>query len=345
MHLVLVLPEQTAAVQGATSATLPRALARLSVYATPVEDTNGLMHALLQALGEPTLAPAPLLAAGSGVPLRDAATHWLAATPVLLGIQGDDVRVAARVHALPASYAAAAIARFNAMFGDDGVHFGAVRPDAWFASMSVRATMTTTPIDSAIGQSLYAHRPTGPAARRWERFGNEIQMLLFALNDQDGTGQPAPGADGEPRPNGVWFWGGGAWPGDVATHLGHVRALAAHDDTSDAADLARGVMLWSQRAPEALPAALEVALGQSASAQPTAAPHPITLIVLPAHAEDVLATHWLAPALAALEQRRIGQLTVLAGHAPTLRWSATPPSLITRLRARCIPRAATTART
>lgn len=328
MNLILVLP----AIADAASIALPRALERLAAYCAPTLDAGGLLHAVMAVLGAPDAAPAPLLALGAGMPLPAAGAWLVVASPVHLEIHGDDVRVAARVRGLSTGDAARAIALLNGHFAADGIRFVAARSDAWFAQLPQAPDAVAPPVDSVIGQSLYACRPQGRDARLWERYGNEIQMLLFALNDTTGaSGQPqglpqeATRNLGDPSPpNALWFWGGGTLV-DGSVWRG-VRAYAATADTRDGADLARGVMLASGRTAEALP--------DSLAALPPSPLDQKVLVVLPDTRAEVLAAHWLTPALTALETGGLSRLTVIAGAASAQIWSATPPSWLARLRAR-----------
>jgi hypothetical protein len=131
------------------------------------------------------------------------------------------------------------------------------------------------------------------------------------------------GADGAP-PDGVWFWGGGAFP-PVASAAPVVTWAAAHDH-SGAAHLARGLALAQGRVAGELPADY-AALAQHGSAVPT-------LVALPRSTEDALARDWLAPALRALEHHRLQHLIVVGGGAATRSWTAGAPSRWQRLRLR-----------
>jgi hypothetical protein len=324
MNLFIVLP----ATADATAIALLPALARLAAYAPPTVDEHGLLHAVLEVLGAADAPPAPLLALGAGMPMPAAGACVMAASPIHLAIHGDDVRVAGRATGLAADYAARAVTLLNGTFATDGIRFVAARSDAWFAQMQQAPDVTTAPVDAVIGQSLYACRPQGRDARLWERYGNEIQMLLFGLNDSTGlTGQvrdeTRSASDAAP-PNAVWFWGGGALSGGGAWR--EFRAFAAAADTHDAADLARGAMLASGRETEPLP--------ENLAALPPVAVDQRILVVLPDVGDATLAAQWLAPALTALETGGLSGLTVFAGATATRIWSARPPSWLARLRAR-----------
>ena len=93
------------------------------------------------------------------------------------------------------------VARLDAHFAADGIAFVAAHRDRWYARMREPAQMTTRPTDAAIGGSLYANRPRGPDARRFERFANEMQMLLHAAPEN-----AAREATGLAPCNGVWLW-------------------------------------------------------------------------------------------------------------------------------------------
>jgi hypothetical protein len=177
--------------------------------------------------------------------------------------------------------------------------------------------MTLVPTDIALGGSLYAHRPQGADARRFERYANEIQMLLHDAPENDARERA-----GLPPCNGLWLWGGPA-PARPAPAARTEAYTAAGAD----GDLARGVALASGGGAHTLGDRLTLA-------DPSAA---IVLVALPSITEHSFAQFdaaWLAPAVAALAGNTITRLTLIADGIGAHQWTAQAPTLYRRLRAR-----------
>jgi hypothetical protein len=293
-----------------------QALTRLASWATRESLGQASEVAALDALGMRGASIGALIARGAGI--DPGADHWLVADPVSLVAGIDDVVVAARVEDADAAFVARAVGLLNAHFADDGAALVAPRPERWLLRMHDAPHSTFTATDLAIGGSAYAHRPQGGDARRFERYANEVQMLLHDAPENDERAR-----NGLPPLNGLWWWDGppSAQPSSPMVRIDVYAATGADGD------LARGAALASGGAAHPLGARLEFA-GRRAA---------LVLVALPAMTPADFAQYeagWLAPAVDALAGHRLTRLTLIAGGAATHRWTAAPPTLVRRLRAR-----------
>ncbi|MEP7275013.1 MAG: hypothetical protein ABI812_01585 [Betaproteobacteria bacterium] len=320
MKLTLIVPGLNACSAAALAAT--PALKRLAVFAkAPAAVAGGLDAATIEALGLAADTPqAPLRALGAGLAAGD--DYVLAADPVALVAGGDDVVLDAQIADLAADEAAALLAALNAHFAQDGLGFAAPRPDAWFVCMTATPQLLTTPLHRAAGAPIFDHLPGGADGKTWQRWQNEIQMLLHT--------HPANGARearGVRAVTGLWFWGGGRLR-DIPTRAGPLVVAAA----GAAGDLARGYAKHVGRTDDRLPATIAPIL---ANAPATTA----AVVALPVVDGDAslaaLADGWIAPAVAALARGGIETLDLLVdGGGVTTRWRALRPSRFARLTAR-----------
>jgi len=319
MRLTLIVPGLVAR-SPATLADTP-ALAR---FARVADGGNvvlgGLAHAIVAAAGMPPATPAaPLLALGAG--LDPQGDYVLAADPVTLVAGRDDVVLAGRVDDLAPADAAALIAALDAHFATDRLAFAAPRAATWFARTSSSPRLATTPIDVALHRPIFPHLPAGPDGKTWQRWQNEIQMLLFEC-----PVNAAREARGAAPVTGLWFWGGGR-RAEVPATAGAVFLA----DPGAAGDLVRGLALHAGHDP-ALPATFDAALTRARGAG-------ALLLALPALADDagIAATgeRWIAPAVDALARGNVATLDLLAdGNGMTVRWVARRPPALARLAAR-----------
>lgn len=320
MNLTLIVPGLNACSATALAAT--PALKRLAVFAeAPTALDGGLDIATLAALGLAADTPvAPLRALGAGHAVGD--PYVLAADPVALVAGRDDVILGAKVDDLTADEAATLLATLNAHFAADGVTFVAPRADAWFACTAADPILVTTPLRAAVGRPIFDHLPRGADGKTWQRWQNEIQMLLHTH-----PVNAAREARGAAAITGLWFWGGGRLRDIDRSNDATLAACAG-----DAGDLLRGYARHLGRRDDGLPSSIAPILAH-ASGTPSA------VAALPPVAGDralaALATEWIAPAIAALARRDITMLDLVAdGNGVTTRWRALPPSRFARLTAR-----------
>lgn len=314
MELVVIAPRLLAlpAASLAGSATL----ARLAAWSTHACVGGALDDALLALPGMRRATAGAIHARAAGVDCGDGA--WFVADPVALVAGRDDVTVAARAEGLDAAFVARTLARLNAHFAQDGLRFVAPRVQRWLVHVAGDPDVEFVHTDVALGGSAYVHRPRGRDARRFERYANEIQMLLHDAPEN------ALREEAEAAPfSGLWLWG--------AAGAGADAALATRVDATGTpgaeGDLVRGLALASG-------GRVRGTDGGFAIEDPDAA---ALLVALPAFTPqnfDALDAAWLAPAVDALAAHAVTQLTLLADGERTHRWIARAPSVAARLRAR-----------
>ncbi len=355
MHLIVVVPRLFAAPSGLGAApSRSRALARLMGIAARRRAEGGLEQAMLEACGIGGLSCASLVARARDT--GDEAAAWLVADPVVLVAGIDDVRIAARVDDLAEGEAAGLQRTLNAHFAQDGLRFLGP-PWRWLAAIDAAPDARTTPTASALGASLWAHRPQGPDARRLERIGNEAQMLLH-----EHPVNLARIARGLAPVGGLWLWGTASLQGDPAqaSDAGPVELRTAEVDPGGAAsgelrdlvELARGVALHARAKGDrdaAVAAAARTASGSSGTV-PTPAAHPVrTLLIAGAEPPDAFEREVLGPAVDALWHARalagaseaVSRLTLVGsdGEGAAQRLDAQRPTLMQRVAGRWRSRA------
>ncbi|HEY5364915.1 MAG TPA: hypothetical protein VIL19_00455, partial [Casimicrobiaceae bacterium] len=229
MELVVIAPQLLSVAAAALNACA--SLARIAAWSRHAADAGASEEALLAALDLPRAAAGALLARAAGI---DAGSGgWLVADPVALVAGIDDVTVIARADMLDPAFVARALALLNAHFAADSLQFAAPRAARWLAHVADAPELTLKSTDAALGRSMYAQRPQGPDARRFERYANEIQMLLHEAPENDARERA-----GLAPFNGLWLWGAGA----AITPAARVDAYATADAEGD---LARGIALAS----------------------------------------------------------------------------------------------------
>ena len=325
--LVLLVPGMLAL--PAESIAVMRSLATLARYAgAPSFEARGIAAALFRALGVPDATPvAPLALLGAGS--EPAGDYVLCADPVHLVADRDTVVLVNTVDDLADDDAHALVRMLDRHFVGDDLRFEAVRPDAWFARRRHAPDIVTTPTDAARGRRLLASLPHGAEGGTWQRWQNEIEMLLHehAINS-------AREARGEATVSGVWFWGGGRLADTGAMPCTVVTAASGGPG-----DLARGIALHGHGAFATLQPG-EGLMPAMTRASAFAAAHrddpTIVLVVLPAVADSsMLETNWLAPAMDQLDRHRIEALHVIAdGNGNTATWTANAPAFWRRVAAR-----------
>lgn len=146
---------------------------------------------------------APLRAQADGLAVD--AGYWLCADPVELQVQPSQVMLQPEVGATTAE-AQAYCAALNAHFAADGLRFFAPHPLRWYVHVETPQEVEMTPMRVAAWQDVKSLQPQGKDAQRWQRLGNEMQMLLHQhpLNE-------ARMQSGKPIINSLWLWGGGEY--------------------------------------------------------------------------------------------------------------------------------------
>jgi len=322
MDLTLIVPGLAASVAQARAA--DDALARFARHAAPATiEGDSLVHATGTALGlaDPA-ASAPLRALGAG--LDPAGDYVMGADPVVLVAGRHDVRLESPLDDLDAADAAALIAALDAHFAGDGLAFAAPRPDTWFARLQRTPSLETTPLDAIVGRPILGALPRGADGGTWQRWQNETQMLLFTH-----PANAAREARGLRPVTGVWFWGGGRADAQRAIG-GETLALGS---TGAASDLLRGAARHAGQADGDAPATFAGVADRLRDPGLTRA-----IVGVPAleggDALPAFAAAWADPATQALERGMLRSLTLVGdGVGGVVRWTATRPSAMTRLRA------------
>jgi hypothetical protein len=248
------------------------------------------------------VAPLTLLADGG-----EPGTHyWLRADPVHLQLMRDRViLVDSNAFTLSRDEADQLADALNRHFQSDGMIFYPLLPERWYVRLAAPADMRTHALADAAGKHIDAFLPAGLDGMRWHTLINEIQMLLHnhPVNE-------AREARGDVPVNGVWLWGGGTLPSNVASPFSGVWADEA---------LARGLSRAAQSPCSALPASATEWLATAANG----AEHLIVLDSLrgPAQYGDVhgwregaerLERDWFAPLMGMLKQGRLARVSIAA---------------------------------
>lgn len=195
---------------------------------------------------------------------------------------------------------------FNQLYVADAMQLEAPTAVRWYLRLAETPALHNTPVSQVLGRDIDTHLPTGPAARHWRRFSNEVQMLF---HDHPVNRQRE--AQGQPLINSLWLWGGGMpitttaqtwqrlWSSDVVTRglarLNAVRCTAPPDDA---------VTWLSQVVGDQHLLTLEDAMSPVAYA---AVDDWIDAV-------ESLERRWFAPLLSALVAGRLRELRVLAAN-------------------------------
>lgn len=252
---------------------------------------------------------------------------WLRADPVHLRLRRNQMLLAdCRAFGISQQEADEFVASLNRHFTQDGLQFLAPHASRWYLRLERKAEMTTRALSEAVGADINACLPAGKDALHWHRIANEIQMLL-----QDHPLNAAREAQGGMAVNSVWLWGGGTRPAVPGQHFS-----AVWSDEALACALATAAGLPA--AP--LPREAEPWLNSLDPAQPVNAHALIVLGQLTGAAqygdsarwrEDISALNrnWFAPLLAALRQRRLSRIALIApGTRSCERFELSPLDLL-----------------
>lgn len=250
------------------------------------------------------------------------AAYWLRADPVHLRPHRDHLLLAdSSAFTIAQNEADELVAALNQHLAAEGMRFLAPRSDRWYLRLDSDPEIATHPLGEVAGGDVNPFLPTGKNALWWHRICNDVQMLLHHHSVN-----VARDARGEPAINSVWLWGGGRKPTVSGRNFSAVwsddtlaLALAAHAGMPSAPAAAGS--RWLQLPRE------------------TSNPDDHQLLVLAqlargARRGDVSAwrdelaeinRRWLAPLLAALKQRSLSQLTLVApGRTSCERFELTP---------------------
>lgn len=193
---------------------LERWLARADVARDPATSPQSW---LARRFGREDAAVAPVTLAVDEAPQPGT---WLRADPVYMRVERDTLALhGAEVLAIEPDEARALVEALRGLFAPDGLEFRVPRADRWYVRVPRGELPATTPLAEAIGADVFGRLPRGTGRVNWPSAITEIQML-FATHPVN----LAREAQRRPPINGVWFWGGGALPEDLASPYGHVYA-------------------------------------------------------------------------------------------------------------------------
>jgi len=248
------------------------------------------------------VAPYCLLADGG----EPGAHHWLRADPVHLRLEGNRLILAdSGGFSLSQQEAGSLADSLNAHFSADGLTFRPLRPERWYLRVEAATALQTTALPEAAGRSIEALLPRGADAPAWRARLNEVQMLLH-----DHAINAARESEGKPPINSVWLWGGGSISDAVSAPFD-----AVWSGNPFAAGLAQAAAITARDLPEGAAGLFRASAGTG-----------VCLVVLDslraaaqhgdAHGwRDGLARlerDWFAPLLQALEQQRVGMVSLHA---------------------------------
>ena len=316
MPVVLVVPGLLAHARDALERSSLPAIVRSArtshVEGEGIDAAVGIVSGLARGIGA-----APLAALGAGCDLANRAIAY--ADPIVLRVGHVDVTLAARVDDVADADAAAIIADLNRHFANDGLAFVVPRPDRWLVHAGELPPLDAAPLERARGQNLREALPRGPGGERWLKWLNEVQMLLH-----EHPVNRAREAQGLPPVNGIWFSGTGRLSAASRPAIARVTATPGRDG-----DVARGLARLAGIQPGTLPRRWIDFDGTSPGA---------TLIALPdQRAGDLGAidSHWLRPAMGALEDRSLDELIVVSdGHGAAVTWRCSRQGALRRTIAR-----------
>jgi len=236
--------------------------------------------------------------------------YWLRADPVHLRSHRDHLVLAdSHVFTISRHEADALAAALNRHFAAQGMQFRAPHPTRWYLRLETDPEITTHALGDVAGGNVNLFLPAGKNALRWHRIWNEIQMLLH-----DHTVNETREARGEPAINSVWLWGGGRKPAVPGHPFSAVwsddplaLALAANTGIPGASTAADGKR-WLESLRETTRAGEHhlFVFGQLTRA--------VRYGGVSAWRADLfeLNRNWFAPLLAALKQRLIARLALVA---------------------------------
>lgn len=251
----------------------------------------------------------PVAALTATVDALDAGTDWwLRADPINLQLQRNHTRVlAAPALVLNDDEAAALTAALNAHFSVDSITVTAPHPSRWYIRQA-ETVAVAAPLLSAVAGRPLPHAPlTGARASYWHRVLTEAQMVLH-----EHPVNLAREARGLPAVNSVLLWGGGRKPAVPGRHFLHVwsddalaAALAVHSGAESVTAPANAAA-WFARRPAA---------GARHLITLDRAHHAVRYGGSEAWARTVatLEELWFAPLWAALGNKTLDELTIVAG--------------------------------
>jgi hypothetical protein len=238
------------------------------------------------------VAPYTLLADG-GAP---GGHFWMRADPVHLSVGRDSLAFEGAELDVTGSEAEALAGTLDRHFGEM-LAFQPLHPERWYLRLPGPPELDTTPPSAARKCAIEDALPQGADAMRFRALMNEVQMLLH-----EHPVNAEREARGAPAINSVWFWGGGA----LAAPAARPFSIILSDDP-----LARGLALAAGIPARQLPDDAQAALS-------TLAAEGTALVALDSPRSANLERDWFGPLLAALDEGRIGMLSLYLGREDSL---------------------------
>jgi hypothetical protein len=255
--------------------------------------------------------------------------YWLCADPVHVRADRNRLVIAGRPTDIDAAEAREFTAALNQHFAADGIVFCAPSPLRWYLRVERAPQMVTTPLARALNRSVEHHLPQGIDALAWNRVINEAQMILHAHPANE-----AREARGASVANSVWLWGGGTLPA-----IAHPSYATVWSDDHLPRALAAAAGVAHHNLPRDGAAWLEVATGGDDMLVLDAPAHALRAGDLGAWREELVSLDrdWIAPLLAALRNKKISALTLVACNSDSLLEASLAPSALWRFWRRARP--------
>lgn len=229
---------------------------------------------------------------------------WMRADPVHLNANsGGLILTDAAELDLTQQEASGLVAELMEVFTADGWLFKAAHPQRWYLRPLTPPDIRTHALPDIIGRDIHSYLPYGPDAKAWHTILNEIQILLHTS-----TVNQAREARDELPVNSLWFWGAGRLP-----QLGRADWTQLWSDEPLGLGLARLAGIPGAKLPDSPPRWLQ-----------ESTPAGSQLVILDQARRAVgcgdgegweermheLDERWIAPALQALKQNAVQQLTL-----------------------------------
>lgn len=235
----LILPPVRAPEQDRPTPVLDQLLtsARLETDSRPMSMTGESTPELVRLFGleAPCAAATAPYALSVDDPSWDRTGFWLHADPVHLRADRDRLRLFdSGALAISADEAQHLVAELNAHFAADALQLHAPVPERWYLRTPEPLALQTQPVRSVHGATLEDALPSGPQAKRWNRWLNEAQMLMHHSPVNQARAQT-----GRVTINGLWLSGGGQYSPLVGAE--DVRLVVAGDPLAQGLAQAAGM--------------------------------------------------------------------------------------------------------
>jgi hypothetical protein len=288
MHCSLFIPDFFSAANPACANRLAAAetlIARGRRARKPPTAAESWLFARFGALPQRSwpVAPYTLLADG-GFPGEH---FWIRADPVHLSVGLNSLGFDGAALGLSRAEADALAGSLNRHFGE-ALAFQPLRPERWYVRLPAAPDVDTTTPSDARGTAIGDKLPSGAGATRLRALMNEAQMVLH-----EHPVNAEREARGAPSVNSVWFWGAGT----LEPLSARPYSLVLSGDP-----LARGLARAAGIPERPLP-------GDGAAMLDALPAEGVVLAVLDGPASDFDGA-WFAPLLAALQDGRIGVLSL-----------------------------------